>query len=58
MNVQLVTDPAGKLLWMAPALPGRTHGLTAARTHGIIRICERQGIPVLVDRAYTEPFPF
>ncbi len=33
-------------------LPGRTHDLTAARTHRIIRICERQGVPVLADRAY------
>ncbi|WP_345012388.1 transposase family protein, partial [Streptomyces shaanxiensis] len=34
------------------ALPGRAHDLTAARTHRIIRICERQGVPVLADRAY------
>ncbi len=51
-NVQLVADPAGKLLWISPALPGRTHDLTAARTHRVIRICERQGVPVLADRAY------
>ncbi|GGS52054.1 hypothetical protein GCM10010206_12270 [Streptomyces cinerochromogenes] len=42
----------GKLLWISPALPGRTHDLTAARAHRIIRICERQGVPVLADRAY------
>jgi hypothetical protein len=30
----------------------RTHDLTAARTHKIIRICERQGVPVLADMAY------
>lgn len=52
MNVQVVADPAGKLLWISPALPGRTHDLTAARTHRIIRICERQGVPILADRAY------
>lgn len=52
VNVQVVADPAGKLLWISPALPGRTHDLTAARTHRIIRICERQGVPVLADRAY------
>ena len=49
MNVQVVADPGGKLLWISPALPGRTHDLTAARTHRIIRICERQGAPVLAD---------
>ncbi|OUD04252.1 transposase family protein [Streptomyces swartbergensis] len=51
-GVQVVTDPAGRLLWISPALPGRTHDLTAARTHRIIRICERQGVPILADRAY------
>ncbi|WP_371658286.1 transposase family protein [Streptomyces sp. NBC_00280] len=44
VNVQVVADPTGKLLWISPALPGRTHR--------IIRICERQGVPVLADRAY------
>ncbi|GAA4936749.1 hypothetical protein GCM10023237_68960 [Streptomyces coeruleoprunus] len=52
MNVQVVADPAGNLLWILPALSGRTHDLAAARTHRVIRICERQGIPVLADRAY------
>ncbi|WP_410537391.1 transposase [Streptomyces sp. KL2] len=52
VNVQAVADPTGKLLWISPALPGRAHDLTAARTHRIIRICERQGVPVLADRAY------
>lgn len=58
MNVQVVADPAGKLLWISPALPGRTHDLTAARTHRIIRICERQGVPVLADRAYIGAGPW
>ncbi|RSM83111.1 IS5/IS1182 family transposase [Streptomyces sp. WAC 01325] len=52
VNVQVIADPAGNLLWISPALPGRIHDLTAARTHRIIRICERQGVPVLADRAY------
>ncbi|WP_345337992.1 transposase family protein, partial [Actinomadura viridis] len=33
VNVQVITDPAGRTLWLSPALPGRTHDLTAARTH-------------------------
>ncbi|MBM7443153.1 hypothetical protein JOC24_006601 [Streptomyces sp. HB132] len=49
VNVQVVTDPGGRLLWLSPAPPGRTHDLTAARTH---RICERQGIPLQTDLAY------
>ncbi|KPI00650.1 hypothetical protein OK074_5743 [Actinobacteria bacterium OK074] len=52
VNVQVVTDPSGRLLRISPALPGRAHDLTAARTHRIIRICERQGVPGLADRAY------
>lgn len=54
VNVQVDTDPAVELLWLSPALPGRTHDLTAARTHQIIRICERQGVPVLADLAYQD----
>ncbi|MGW5434085.1 transposase family protein [Streptomyces sp. NPDC004059] len=58
LNVQVVADPAGELLWISPTLPGRTHDLTAARTHRIIRICERQGVPVLADRAYIGVGPW
>ncbi|MFF7365471.1 transposase family protein [Streptomyces sp. NPDC008125] len=52
VNLQVVTDLAGEILWLSPALPGRTHDLTAARTHKILRICERQGVPILADMAY------
>lgn len=58
VNVQVVTDPAGRLLWILPALSGRVHDLTAARTYRIIRICERQGIPVLAGRAYVGAGPW
>lgn len=58
VNVQVMTDPAGRLLWVSPALPGRTQDLTAARTHRIIRICEGQGVPVLADRAYMGAGPW
>ena len=36
MNVQVLADPLGRLIWASPALPGATHDLTAARSHGII----------------------
>ncbi len=58
MNVQVLTDPDGRLLWLSPALPGRTHDLTAARTHRIIRICERQGVPIVADLAYQGAGPW
>lgn len=58
VNVQVVTDPAGRLRWISPALPGRAHHLTAARTHRIIRIGERLGVPVLADLAYQGGGPW
>ncbi len=58
VNVQVVTDPDGRLLWISPTLPGRAHDLTAARTHRIIRICERQGVPILADLAYQGGGPW
>ncbi|MFD5025090.1 hypothetical protein [Streptomyces sp. NPDC058373] len=39
-------------------MPGRAHDLTAARTHWIIRICERQGVPILADLAYQGADPW
>lgn len=36
----------------------RCYDLTAARTHRIIRICERQGVPILADSAYTGAEPW
>ncbi|MFD6045908.1 transposase family protein [Streptomyces koyangensis] len=52
VNVQVLTDLVGEILWISPTLPGRTHDLTAARTHKILRICARQGVPILADMAY------
>jgi hypothetical protein len=49
-NVQVVTDPAGRLLGISPTLPGRAHR--------IMRIYERQGVPVLADRAYMGAGPW
>ncbi len=36
LNVQVLADAAGRLVWASPALPGAVHDLTAARTHGLI----------------------
>lgn len=43
VNVQVVTDPQGEVLWLSPALPGHCHDLTAARAHRIGRISNRYG---------------
>ncbi|MFI6013332.1 transposase family protein [Streptomyces sp. NPDC051243] len=58
VNVQVVTDPGGRLLWVSPALPGRAHDMTAARPHRIIRIFERQGMPIVADLAYQGGGPW
>ncbi|MEV7117206.1 transposase family protein [Kitasatospora griseola] len=53
VNHQVITSPTGKLVWISRALPGRTHDLTAARTHRNVKICIRLRIPALADMAYT-----
>jgi hypothetical protein len=52
MNVQVITRPDGTPQWFSRATPGRTHGLTAARAHGIVQACLPEQIFVLADRAY------
>jgi hypothetical protein len=52
MNVQVLTDPLGRLLWASPALPGSTHDLTAARQHGIIEALADAGLKCWADKAY------
>jgi hypothetical protein len=41
-----------------PPCRAPTRDLTAPRTHKIIRICKRQGVPILADRAYTGVGPW
>ncbi|MFF1595009.1 transposase family protein [Streptomyces sp. NPDC058286] len=52
MNVQVLTDPFGRLLWASPALPGSTHDLTAARQHGIVEALAGAGLKCWADKAY------
>jgi hypothetical protein len=52
MNVQVLADPAGRLIWVSDALPGATHDLTAARTHGIPAALAADGIKCWADKAY------
>jgi hypothetical protein len=34
--VQVIADPAGRLIWVSPTLPGSRHDIGAAREHGIL----------------------
>ncbi|MEV6439604.1 transposase family protein [Streptomyces anulatus] len=52
MNVQVLTDPFGRLLWASAALPGSTHDLTAARRHGIIDALAEADVKCWADKAY------
>ncbi|MER7967407.1 transposase family protein [Streptomyces sp. NPDC096080] len=52
MNVQVLTDPFGRLLWASSALPGSTHDLTAARQHGITEALAEPELKCWADKAY------
>lgn len=51
MNVQVLADPAGRLIWASDALPGATHDLTEARTHGIPAALAAYDIKCWADKA-------
>jgi hypothetical protein len=57
LNVQLLADSRGRLLWASPALPGATHDLTAARHHGVIAALTKFGVACYADAAYQGAGP-
>jgi DDE superfamily endonuclease len=52
MNLQVISSPAGEILWVSGPLSGAVHDLTAARIWGIIRELEAAGLIVLADKGY------
>ncbi|MFE2162037.1 IS5 family transposase [Streptomyces lydicus] len=52
MNVQVIADPKGRLLWASPALAGAVHDVRAAREHGVIDALARAGINCWADKGY------
>ena len=52
VNVQVIADPAGRLIWASAALPGARHDMRAAREHGIIDALHEAGVQVIVDHGY------
>jgi len=52
VNVQVIADPAGRLIWASPALPGARHDMGAAREHGILDALREAGIRVIADSGY------
>ncbi|MDX2587673.1 IS5 family transposase [Streptomyces sp. WI04-05B] len=52
MNVQVLTDAFGRLLWVSPALPGAVHDVRAAREHGIIDALAQADVTCWADKGY------
>jgi len=52
VNVQVIADPAGRLIWASAALPGAVHDLTAARTHGVVDALTGADVLTFADKAY------
>jgi hypothetical protein len=52
MNVQVIADPAGRLVWASAALPGAVHDLTAAHAHAIIEALTSAKVMTFADKAY------
>ena len=52
VNVQIIADPAGRLIWASPALPGARHDMGAAREHGILDALTAAGVRVIADNGY------
>ena len=57
VNVQILADCRGRLLWASPALPGSTHDLTAARHHGVIDAVANASLWAYADLAYQVADP-
>jgi hypothetical protein len=52
LNVQVLADPAGRLIWVSPPLPGARHDMGAAREHGIIDALNTARVQAIADTAY------
>ncbi len=52
LNVQVIADPVGRLVWISPPLPGARHDMGAARAHGIIDAVNTAGVRAIADTAY------
>ncbi|WP_157441532.1 transposase family protein, partial [Actinoplanes awajinensis] len=52
VNVQVIADAAGRLIWASAALPGRTRDLRAARQLGIIDALTSADVMTFADKGY------
>jgi hypothetical protein len=52
VNVQVIADPVGRLVWASPALPGARHDAGAPAEHGIGPALAAAGVTAYADTAY------
>ena len=57
VNVQVLADTRGRLLWVSAALPGAVHDVRAARHHGIPAALCKFGVAAYADAAYQAAGP-
>lgn len=50
--MQVISDPAGRLVWASAALPGARHDMGAARDHGILDALREARVKVIADNGY------
>ncbi|TFE23421.1 IS5/IS1182 family transposase [Frankia sp. B2] len=53
INLQGLTDPYGRLIWISEGLPGSVHDLTAARMHDILDLIDRSELYLYADKGYV-----
>jgi DDE superfamily endonuclease len=52
MNLQVIVNPTGEIVWVSGPLPGAVHDLTSARIWGIVRELAAARPVVLADKGY------
>ncbi len=55
VNVLVLADPAGRLVWASPALPGSRHDITTAQDHGILDALATAANSAVADTGYQAP---
>jgi hypothetical protein len=52
VNVQVIADPVGRLIWASPALPGARHDAGATAEHALAEALAAAGVTAYADSAY------
>ena len=52
MNLQVIADPRGDILWVSGALPGSVHDKKAEWMRGVLAELEDAGLVTLADKGY------